>query len=615
MHKLVLATLLAFFSSAGQAQSAATVSSSGGVYTLTVPYLEYGSGSAKQAFAVMLTSTPQGTFRLDAASVRTIAIIGSAGSPPTVAAATAGYRLTLPYLELTDGGSTKAYTAALDSGDLNTFVLDAAALREVALQTSLSAPGGFALREASSQTVGTATFGSSSKLSVSWTAPSGYSVDHYEIIASETLMNTTVRLNAAASATSATLTPLKAATSYSVVVKACKDSACASAGSSAALSATTPTEYWQLQGSGNTVATLTKPVADGNARLSATRFGVEAGAAANTVQFYYGARGVSGQGVASSGVVSAANASTYLSGFTSYALTSGVRSPASASGGIRDIMTGQGVPLATAMGGPRVRLFFESNDVDGKTRIYSADSVDGYVGRDFNRGATTTCTTSADYQAAGDCPASLVIGVAGDSINPTNKISAARQNKIAWPTLNDWRWDGAVGTFMVFTIDQVSGCTTASHNQAYALWDGSRFMPQYEANGCPKAFKSAQAAVPMHIGDVRYKMYFGDPTLTTGRISASTLPFTGPKKVIFADARSSGDQGIVEFEDWESVGSARNLIFLWPNGEQVSDGGEGYIDDFHFLTPTGSLDTQVLYLTITDGTVVPFAAAAVLLNP
>ncbi len=45
------------------------------------------------------------------------------------------------------------------------------------------------------------------------------------------------------------------------------------------------------------------------------------------------------------------------------------------------------------------------------------------------------------------------------------------------------------------------------------------------------------------------------------------------------------------------------------------DTAEGYIDDFHFLTPTGSIDTQVLYLSIADGSVVPFAAMAVLLNP
>ena len=47
----------------------------------------------------------------------------------------------------------------------------------------------------------------------------------------------------------------------------------------------------------------------------------------------------------------------------------------------------------------------------------------------------------------------------------------------------------------------------------------------------------------------------------------------------------------------------------------MNDTAEGYIDDFHFLTPTGNLDLQVLYLSITDGSVVPFAAAAILLNP
>ena len=63
------------------------------------------------------------------------------------------------------------------------------------------------------------------------------------------------------------------------------------------------------------------------------------------------------------------------------------------------------------------------------------------------------------------------------------------------------------------------------------------------------------------------------------------------------------------------MGNARNVVFLWPNGEALSDAAEGYIDDFHFLTPTGSLDIQVLYLSITDGAVAPFAATAVLLNP
>ena len=147
------------------------------------------------------------------------------------------------------------------------------------------------------------------------------------------------------------------------------------------------------------------------------------------------------------------------------------------------------------------------------------------------------------------------------------------------------------------------------------IWNGSAFVPQYDSAGCPKTFKSAQAAVPMHIGDVRYKMYFGDPSIATGKTSSSTLPFVGPKKLIFADGRTSGSVSTVDYEDWENVTSGRDVRFLWPSGEQLSDTAEGYIDDFQFLTPTGSLDIQVLYMSITDGSVIPFAATAVLLNP
>lgn len=497
--------------------------------------------------------------------------------------------------------------AIVDLGPLAGFVGTAGC-------AGLGAPGNVAVAQVNSKTIGSATFGSSTRLGVSWSAPTGYTVDHYEVTATEALTGLSTSATAASNMTSVTVDTLKAATSYAVVVKACKDSACTVAGTAAAAGANTPTEYWQLQGTGNTVSTLSKPVADGNARLSATRFGAQAGGAANTVQFYYGPQGVTGQSVASSAVVSATNPASYLSGFTSFASSSGVRSPASASSGIKSIMTGQGVPLSSAMGA-KVRLFFESNDADGKTRIYSVDSVDGYLGRDFNRGTATVCSTSAEYATGGDCAATVVVGVAGDAVNPNNKINAARQNKIGWPTLSDWRWDGAVGTFMVLTIDQISGCTTASHNQAYALWDGTRFVVQYDSAGCPKVLKSAQAAVPMHIGDTRYKMYFGDPTITTGKSSSSSLPFVGPKKLIYADARTSGSTSVVDYEDWESVASARDVRFLWPNGDQLNDSAEGYIDDFQFLTPTGSLDVQVLYMSITDGLVIPFSATAVLLNP
>jgi hypothetical protein len=93
------------------------------------------------------------------------------------------------------------------------------------------------------------------------------------------------------------------------------------------------------------------------------------------------------------------------------------------------------------------------------------------------------------------------------------------------------------------------------------------------------------------------------------------MPFLGPKKLIYADGASSGDAASVDFEDWEAQGSARNVNFLWPDGSLLDDQAEGYIDDFHFLTPTANLDLQVMYLAITAGTEAPFSAAAVLLNP
>lgn len=593
------------------AQPAPTLTVSGTTYTLTVPYLEAAT-TPKLAYSAALTSATLAEFTLDASSVQALAVIAAAGDPARLEAAGAAYRLSLPYLEASAGGVTKAYAASLTTSDFARFRVEAGSVREVALRVALAAPTAVTAAELDRQTVGSRSFGSSTQLRIGWSAPAA-AVDHYEITATEASMNTRATAVAAGSATTATLAALKAATAYAITVKACADSACTQGAASAPIHATTAAEYWQLQGSGNSVATLLQPVADGNARLSATRFGPDAGATANTVQFYYGPRGVNGLAVAASGAVNAAQPSSYLS-FTSLAASTGIRSPSNATSGIRTVATGQGVPLSAAMGGS-VRLFFEANDADGRTRIYAVDSVDGYAGRDFNRGAATTCTQSVDYGAGGNCPAALVIGVEGDATGGNPRIANARQNKVAWPALTDWRWDGATGTFMVFTVDAIAGCTGASHNHAYALWNGSRFVVQYAADGCPKLFKSAQAALPVHIGGARYKLYYGDPSVTAGRVPGSPLPFVGPKKLIYADGASTGHAAIVEFEDWESTSTARDVRFLWPNGELLSDAAEGYIDDFHVLTPTGSLELQVIYVTITDGTVIPFAAAAVLLNP
>ena len=483
---------------------------------------------------------------------------------------------------------------------------------------SSGAPTGVTLAVVNAQTVGGTAIASSTQMAVSWTPPAGTTVAKYLISASDAVGGAAISTTVAANVTAATLTGLKAATAYSVVVSACGTTACEQPAAAAAVTGTTSSEYWQLQGSGNTTAGLTRIVSDGNARISATRFGPEASSVtANRIQLYYGPSLVSGRQTLSTALTgsntTASLPSSYLS-FTSSGATTGLSTPTPAATLVETMATGQGVPLSAAMGG-KVRVFFEAQGIDRKTRIFSIDSVDGYTGQDFNISSTsTTCATTADYSAGGGCAFSVAIGVEGDTTAPNAKILNARQNKVGYPTQTDWRWDGAPGTFMVFTSGSITGCTTANRTHGYAVWSGSKWDVQYDSKACPKLFTNVQAAFPMHIGGVKYKMYYGDTSNTAGQLS-SNLPFLGPKRLLYADGVKSGLADRVDFEDWESQVHARDVVFVWPNGDKLDNTAEGYIDDFHFMAPTGSLDLQVMYLAITNGTAVPLGAAAILLNP
>ena len=480
----------------------------------------------------------------------------------------------------------------------------------------VAAPSGVSVSRANTQVIGRAEVSSSSALAVRWTSADTDLAHHFEIVATERVQGTTVVGTADASASSLTLTGLKSNLEYAVVVKACRNDACTESTASVAVVGSTDAEYWQLLGTGNRVDTLTKIVSDGNARLSATLFGADAGGMAGRVQLYYGPLGQGrAQPLSAATAPDAADPAkpeTFLS-FTSRSGVSGLNSPSSPAPLVAQVATGQGVPLARSLGG-KVRLFFEAQGADNKTRVLYLDSQDGYFGLDFNAGSSGVCATTADYSNGGGCAPNVAIGVDGDAINGNSRITNARQFKLAWPTLESPHWDGAKGRFMVFTSDRVTGCSAFQQNHGYAVWDGSGWKVQYQADGCPKLFTSAQAAFPMHLGGVRYKMYYGDPSIIAGR-GTSNLPFLGPKKLIYADGRVSGSPDVVDFEDWEPQASAREVVFLWPNGDQLDAGAEGYIDDYHFLAPTGTLDLQVMYLTVTDGAIAPFSAAAVLRNP
>ena len=496
-------------------------------------------------------------------------------------------------------------------GQVNFRVPAGATDTGVSVAVARNAPASVSVVNSGSQTVGSHRFSSSSKLKVAWEPPA-YAVDHYEVVAAEGIQNTSVTTET--DATTVELRGLKAATSYTITVKSCADPGCTRSGTSFPVSAETFAEYWQLQGAGNTTAGLSRIVSDGNVRISATRFGPEAGpVTGDRIQLYYGPMGQPGQPqrqtlttAITNAPVSASLPSSYLS-FTSSRSTTGLITPSPAAPLVETVATGQGVPLSAAMGG-KVRLFFEAQGADRRTRIFTIDSVDGYVGQDFNAGSPTTCSTTADYSASGGCTLTQALSLEGDRIQNT------RQNKVGFPVLTDWRWDGAPGTFMVFTTDMIPGCSNVNMNHGYAVWDGTVWRVQYAPNGCPKLFTSAQAMFPMHTGGTRYKAYYGNPSITVGRLPGN-LPFLGPKRVIYADGAVSGSPNRVDFEDWEPQSWARDVIFLWPNGDQLNDTAEGYIDDYHFLAPTGNMDLQVMYLAITNGTEVPFASAAVLLNP
>ena len=600
----------------GMAQTTPTLTQTSTGYTLRIPYLEFSPGGAKQAYTAKATTADLSTFSADTGSVASIAVQAGVSNATTLQQTGGAYVLAFPYVEV--DGLAPAYSASLSSTNLAQWSVVPNSVAIVATSNTLAPPTGVAVSGPSVQTVGAFSFGSSSKLAATWTAPTSFAVHHFEVIGTESVGGTRTSVSANAGDTAATLTGLKAATTYRVVVRACQNATCSLYGAAAPASATTATEYWQLQGSGASVGGLTKVVADSNARLSATRIGTDAGTPnAGRVQFYYGPMASPTLSVAvGNAVANAATPSSYLS-FTSKVGSSGLVTPASSSAprDIASIATGQGVPLAANLGN-KVRLFFEATGSDNKTRIFSIDSKDGFVGQDFNSSAALTCVTDADYASTGGCAPTLVIGVEGDANGVSNlRIKNARQNKVAYPTQADWRWDGAPGAFMVFTTDSVSNCSAVQQNHGYAVWDGTRWNVRYRADGCPKLFTSAQACLPMHLGGARYKMYCGDPSIMAGKVTGSSLPFLGPKKLMYADGSGTGADATVEFEDWEAQTASRDIHFLWPDGTKLDDRAEGYIDDYHFLAPTGSLDLQVGYLTITDGSVVPFGVAAILLNP
>jgi hypothetical protein len=454
---------------------------------------------------------------------------------------------------------------------------------------------------------------SSSRIEVAFAGIEG-GAHHYRLVATERGGRAVGLVDVPATDRSARFDRLPAGTRVTIDITACLDAACSSSASLTSndrVTVATEQEVWQIQSSGETIESATRIVADGNVKIHATRFGPEAPAEVRgRVQIYYGPMTPTAKGLAV-GVSEVASADPLsVLRFTSLAGQSGLVSPDPDSTLVADVATGQAVPLARGF----IRLFFEALGADGRTRIMHIDSQDGWIGRDFNKGPSTVCSTAADYASGGPCAPTVDVGIATDpGGNPG--FTDARQFKIGYPLLDDWLFQETPGTFMVITVSGATACTRASRTSAYALWDGARWVVQYGPNGCPRLFENIQAPMPVHVGGGRYKMYFGNPTEMSGVVPGSRLPWLGPKRVAYADAAATGDPNVVEFEDWEPLASARDVRFVWPSGRELTLTESGYLDDFVMLMPRGDPGQQVMYTAMTDGRVPPFATMAVLLNP
>ena len=118
-----------------------------------------------------------------------------------------------------------------------------AGLLLIAAIPAVAAPGAVRVDRSGAVTVGSRQISSSSRLAVAWTPGAGDQTHHFEVVARESVQGTEVRVSAASSATSVTLSNLKAATTYAVTVVACANEACSASASSTSVSGSTDTEY------------------------------------------------------------------------------------------------------------------------------------------------------------------------------------------------------------------------------------------------------------------------------------------------------------------------------------------------------------------------------------
>ncbi|MBL8176391.1 MAG: hypothetical protein JNK48_17070 [Bryobacterales bacterium] len=448
------------------------------------------------------------------------------------------------------------------------------------------------------------TFRSSSQLKATWTAhPDAH---FYKVTATDGRHSVTLPIPR--EETSALLTELKSATAYTIAVEACIEETCTPIQES---QQTTEAEYWRIAGDGNSFRTAKRLTSDANVNASALRYGDWAGTdLSGKVQLYYVPLQADEKGMKIGEQLATGNFTEFrpVSGFGLMRVCGapGTTCPTTPNLSAQ-LALFQPVPMTNGT----VRLFFEAQATDGRTRVLSLDSQDGYIARDFHRGPATRCSTFADFAPGGPCEPAIVIGVDIDAAQSNPNLLNARQFKVAWPNRDGRAWDGAPGAFLLFTTEYRDGrCSTAGFNFGYAIYDGERWQVQYNDDGCPRLMKGMQAMAPMHLGGNRYKMYFNqhpDSPQPPG-------PARKPIRLLYNDSPTDA----VAFEDWEPKASSRPVHFLFNDGTPLTEDEISRLDDNFAYMPTGDWQLQVLYSNMSAvqaNNTPPFIGTSILINP
>lgn len=375
------------------------------------------------------------------------------------------------------------------------------------------------------------------------------------------------------------------------------------------MTATTPQEYWQLQGVGDSVGGLTKLISDGNTLNHAFVYGDWYPSKQGYVRYYYNPMNLAEKGQkpalsssAQDGTLAKATSFTAVPG---YGLIYSNYTPGGSTPYIPKFI---GQACAVPYNG-KIRLYYESVSEDNKTRIYYIDSKDGYVGEDFDSSSTSTsCSTNADFTPGGGCEYTTVMGA-------STNVSDVRQFKFGYPTMDTWLWKGQDKTFMAVTFDLESTATcgnTYKFTTGYAVYDSINGDWELQYNGnCPLFWDGMQAPSIVHLGGNRYKIYFNANQILKGN-PHNPQTDTKPMKVIYATASNGA---FPDFSDWETLAQGRDLIYLWPDQTMLTETQESKLDDYHFFSPSSDLDFMVQYTTISTGTSIPIVATSLLLNP